>query len=452
MDSFTSPVGPLYGTRRRRGGHPAAPCADDGLISRVRAFPWAVCGLALLIGAGTAVGAAGVAGLVTGLTLLFTGRSDGPSGSSPALLLAPVLGGLIAGLLLHSVTPGSSGIPELQRNLKRGVRIDPAGPVARALAAASTVGSGGSLGTAGPVLHLSAALGSVLHSAGTRMGTAIAAHHRLLTVCGAAGSITAVFHAPLAGMLFTVELLGAQGAVALAATALATAAAATTTHLLLGPTPLLALLPAPPPPPAAYALFAVLGLLAGAAAACLHHLLTVIRRGCAAAWRACRVPTWLRPACGGLVLGALLLALPWIYGSGLTVIGPAAHGRYAVELLLLLLLGKTLATCLTIGTGGCGGLLAPLLSLGGLLGSLCGQTAAGVFGQGVTGSPAHYAVAGTAALVAGALRAPATAALLALELYGRYSLALPTAVAALTAAFTTRALFPAPRRRQWRRA
>ncbi|GAU64823.1 putative chloride channel [Streptomyces sp. NBRC 110611] len=464
MDSFSAPVGPSYEPRHGPDGQPAPPhtgqprtpplnteepappAPGNGLISRLRSLPWTLCGLALLTGAGTAVGAAGVTGLVTALTVLFTTSPDGPAEPTPVLLLTPVLGGLLTGALVHGLAPGTSGIPDLQHTVRHGTRIDPAGPLARALAAAATIGCGGSLGATGPVLHLGAALGSCLHTAGSRLGAAIAAHGRLLAACGAAGGITAVFHAPLAGLLFAIELLGITGATALAATALATTAATAATALLLAPAPLLDLPLAAPPHPAAYGygLSAALGLLAATAAACLHRLLLLVRRTCATALRASRLPTSLHPACGGLLLGAMLLLLPQLYGTGLAVIGPAAHGRYPAELLLLLLFGKALATSVTLGIGGSGGLLAPLLCLGGLLGTLCGQTAAVLLGQDAMDNAGLSTTMGMAAFVAAALRAPATATLLALELSGYYALALPTAAAALTASLTTRLLFPTP--------
>ena len=119
-----------------------------------------------------------------------------------------------------------------------------------------------------------------------------------------------------------------------------------------------------------YVLFAVLGLLAGGAGVLFTRVLYAIEDACDAIWRG---PEWLRPAVGGLLLGALLLVLPQMYGVGYPVLSKGVAGGYALGFLLVLLVGKMIATSLTIGIGGSGGVFAPSLFIGAMLGSAFGE-------------------------------------------------------------------------------
>ena len=132
-----------------------------------------------------------------------------------------------------------------------------------------------------------------------------------------------------------------------------------------------------------YLLFAVLGLLAGVVGVGFTRVLYWIEDACDWAWRG---PEWLRPAVGGLLLGGLLLVLPEMYGVGYPVLGNGIAGKYAIGFLLVLLVGKMVATSLTIGIGGSGGVFAPSLFIGAMLGAAYGQSlhhlAPGIAGPG----------------------------------------------------------------------
>ncbi len=120
-----------------------------------------------------------------------------------------------------------------------------------------------------------------------------------------------------------------------------------------------------------YLLIAVLGLLAGAVGVGFTKALYAIEDLCDAVWRG---PEWARPAVGGLVLGLVLLALPQMYGVGYPVLGKGVAGKYAIGFLLVLLVGKVVACSLTIGIGGSGGVFAPSLFIGAMLGAAYGET------------------------------------------------------------------------------
>ncbi|MFC5724957.1 chloride channel protein [Streptomyces gamaensis] len=415
--------------------------------------PWGTGLLAVVTGAAAGCGAIGFFRLTELLTVLFTGHPDHVTADRAAnphlpwlgpyvLLLAPVLGGLLYGPLVHRFARGSRGhgLPEVMLAVARhGGRLDPRVCATRVLASALCIGSGGSVGRAGPITQLGAALGSAFaRAAGLAEGRA-----RLLVGCGAAGGIAATFDAPLAGAFFALELIlkdfgvEAFGAVVLAGTAaavLARAALGGTDYLALPDLPAFridhgAQLPA----------FALLGVAAGVVGVVLTRTLYLTEDLCDRLWRG---PLWLRPAVGGLLLGALLMALPQLYGVGCPTAEQAVGGGIGPGLLLLLLVGKIAATSLTFGIGGTGGLLAPMLFIGAVFGAACGNLAELVLpgaaaGSGTVGA---YAVVGMGALLAGAARAPITAVLLLTEITGGYAVVLPLLIAVVAATLTGRLL------------
>ena len=142
---------------------------------------------------------------------------------------------------------------------------------------------------------------------------------------------------------------------------------------------------------------------------------------------------WLRPVVGGLVLGLLLLVVPQLYGVGYAPLEQAISGNYSLQLLLVLLVGKAFATSLTIGIGGSGGVFAPSLFLGGMLGTAFGMIASAVL-PGQVADPGAYGLVGMGAVFAAASHAPITAVLILFELTGDYQIILPMMTAIAVAA------------------
>jgi CIC family chloride channel protein len=187
-----------------------------------------------------------------------------------------------------------------------------------------------------------------------------------------------------------------------------------------------------------YLSFALLGLLAGLVGVLFTRVLYAIEDSCDAIWRG---PEWLRPAVGGLLLGGVLLVLPEMYGVGYPVLGQAISGHYAVTFLLVLLVGKMVATSLTIGIGGSGGVFAPSLFIGAMLGAGYGEVAAHVAPT-MTGPAGAYGLIGMGAVFAGAARAPITAVIIMFELTGEYSIILPLMAAIVLASSISQWLTP----------
>ncbi|MCD9876359.1 chloride channel protein [Streptomyces guryensis] len=378
-------------------------------------------------------------------TRLLSGHDDyaaSPGADNPHVpwlgpyfvLLAPVIGGLLYGPLVNRFAKEARGhgVPEVMLAVaQRGGRIRPKVAVVKTLASALCIGSGGSVGREGPIVQIGSALGSTLG----RATKVTEGRMKLLVACGAAGGIAATFNAPLAGVFFAMELiLGTFSAEAFGALVLASVTASIIGRAAFGDNAFLNLPGFHVDHLAQYGLFAALGVVAAVAGVGFSRFLYLIEDACDWLWRG---PEWLRPAVGGLALGVLLLALPEMYGVGYPVLQKATESGYAVGFLLLLLVGKMLATSLTIGIGGSGGVFAPSLFIGAMLGS--------AYGIGVhhlmphsAGAVGAYALVGMGAVFAGAARAPITAVVILFELTGEYSIILPLMLAIVLATATSR--------------
>lgn len=319
-----------------------------------------------------------------------------------------------------------------------GGRIPAKVAVVKALASALCIGAGGSVGREGPIVQIGSALGSVVG----RLTRAPGNRLRTLVACGAAAGIAATFNAPVAGVFFALELILRDfAAESFGLVVLASVTASVIGRGVLGNTPFLALPPFTVDNPRQYLLFAVLGLVGALAGTLFSRVLYAVEDLCDAGWARTRLPEWARPALGGLLLGLVLLALPQMYGVGYPVLSSAVAGRYTVLFLLLLALGKVVATSLTIGIGGSGGVFAPSLFIGAALGDAFGQVAAAL-DPSLAGRPGAYALVGMAAVFAGSARAPITAVLIMFELTGEYTIILPLMLAVVVATATSRAISP----------
>ncbi|HWU22473.1 MAG TPA: chloride channel protein [Nocardioides sp.] len=415
-----------------------------GLVARVagglRSGQGGLLVLALVVGAGAALFAVLFRWLIRTFTLVLSGHADYaavPGAAHPGLeglgrwfvIGTPVVAGLLYGPLVHFFAREARGhgVPEVMYAVaRRGGRIAPQVAAVKALASALCIGGGGSVGREGPIVQIGSALGS---TTGRIVGVA-ESRLRVLVACGAAGGIAATFNAPLAGVFFAMELILADFvAEAFGMVVIASVTSAAIGRAILGNSPFLQLPTFTLQHPAQYLLFAALGVVAGAVGVGFTKILYAIEDLCDAVWRG---PEWLRPAVGGLVLGALLLVLPQMYGVGYPVLSNAVFGKYAAAFLLVLLVGKIVATSLTIGIGGSGGVFAPSLFIGAMLGAAFGALANHAVPS-VAGPAGAYALIGMGAVFAGAARAPITAVVILFELTGQYSIILPLMVAIVLA-------------------
>jgi CIC family chloride channel protein len=425
--------------------------ADRGgrLITGLRSSETGLLVLSLVIGAGAGTGAIVFRWLITTFTVLFTGHTDyssaghAPHPGLPSLgrwfvIGAPVAAGLLYGPLVHFFAREARGhgVPEVMYAVaRRGGRIAPQVAAVKALASALCIGGGGSVGREGPIVQIGSALGSTLG----RITRVSEPRMRVLVACGAAGGIAATFNAPLAGVFFAMELILVDFAArSFGMVVLASVVASIVGRSVLGEAPFLTLPPFRVEHLSEYLLFAVLGVLAGGVGVLFTKTLYGIEDLCDLLWRG---PEWLRPAGGGVLLGLLLLALPQMYGVGYPVLSAGVDGRYGIAFLLLLLVGKIVATSLTIGIGGSGGVFAPSLFIGGMLGSAFGELMQHLV-PGQAGAAGAYGLIGMGAVFAGAARAPITAVIIMFELTGEYAIILPLMAAIVLATGISHQLSP----------
>ncbi|HEV7206459.1 MAG TPA: chloride channel protein [Jatrophihabitans sp.] len=345
------------------------------------------------------------------------------------LLLAPVVAGLVYGPLVHLFAREARGhgVPEVMYAVARNRgRIKPQVAAVKALASALCIGGGGSVGREGPIVQIGSALGSTLG----RVSRVDENRTRVLVACGAAGGIAATFNAPLAGVFFAMELILRDfTARSFGMVVLSSVTASVIGRAAFGDAAFLALPHFRVSHPVQYVWFALLGLVAGVVGVIFTRILYWIEDACDWAWRG---PEWLRPAVGGVLLGMLLLVVPQMYGVGYPVLDRGVVGGYSIAVLLGLLAAKMLATSLTIGIGGSGGVFAPSLFVGAMLGGAYGL-ALHDLAPGSAGTVGTYGLIGMGAVFAGAARAPITAVVILFELTGEYSIILPLMTAIVLA-------------------
>jgi chloride channel protein, CIC family len=396
--------------------------------------------LGVVVGIGAGAGAVIFRELILGATRLFTGYTDYSSAGGAAnphlsglggwfVIAVPVVGGLIYGPLIarFAAEARGHGVPEVMLAVsEQGGRIRPRVAAVKALASAVCIGSGGSVGREGPIVQIGSALGSglgqLLRIPESRL--------RLLVACGAAGGISATFNAPIAGVFFALELILRDfESESFGVVVLASVIADVIGRAAFGSQPFLSL---PAFQERSYweiGLYAGLGLAAAVVGLAFIRVLYGAEDLAERLWRG---PAWLRPAVGGVLLGGVLVALPQLYGVGYPVLEHAIGGGYTAQFLLLLLVGKLFATSLTIAIGGSGGVFAPSLFLGAMLGAAYGDAAGGLAHH-VVGQPGAYGLVGMGAVFAAAGRAPITSLLIIFELTGDYRIILPLMVAIVVA-------------------
>lgn len=293
----------------------------------------------------------------------------------------------------------------------------------KALLTSCLIASGASVGREGPIVQIGASIGSSISQI-----LKIDPHkRRLAVVCGAAAGIAAAFQAPMAGTLFAVEILLFDLEVSALSNIVISAVTGTVVaRNLLGRSAVLQ------PPPFSLSshwellVYLALGLCAGLLALALIWGLLAV----SSAMERVKVPEWCQPVMGGIFIAACAFVLPQVLAVGYDQVTHALHGRMLLTSALLLLAGKLAATTICIGSGMSGGIFAPSLFMGAMLGLAMGGGAAALFPQ-LPIEPGHYALVGMGAVVSGTTLAPITAILAIFELTYSYDVILPLMVACI---------------------
>ena len=405
---------------------------------------------ALVVGAGSGLGAIAFRDLIYFFTWLATGHAQfgqqGRVGSAhfPGLglgflIVIPVIGGLVYGPLIYRYAREARGhgVPEVMIAVaENGGRIRPQVAAVKSVASAICIGAGGSVGREGPIVQIGSALASSLGQ-WVRMPEN---RLRILVACGAAGGISATFNAPITGVFFGVEIILREFSVEGIFTVMLSAMIANlVSRQFLGSAPFLSGLPSGIALHhlSSYPLVAALAVVAALLGLAFAKMLYATEDLCDRVWK--NRPEWARPAAGGIALGLLLLAIPQLYGVGYPVMYKAVGGSYALWFLIVLAAGKIIACSLTIGIGGSGGVFAPSLFIGATSGMAFGEIANHLLGP-AAGQPALYAVVGMGAVFASAARAPLTSVASVVEMTGDFTLTLPVLLAVAIATATSRAL------------
>ncbi|HEX7362956.1 MAG TPA: chloride channel protein [Bryobacteraceae bacterium] len=371
-------------------------------------------------------------GIVTNL-LYYQRVNDAlssPAGSHLGLLviLVPVLGGLVVGLMARygSERIRGHGIPEaIEAILMNGSRIAPKVAILKPISAAIAIGSGGPFGAEGPIIMTGGTFGSLI----AQFFRLTAAERKTLLVAGAAAGMSATFAAPLSSTLLAVELLlfewKPRSAIPVALAALAAGAAR---RYILGMGPLF-------PVPVHASFIGPIGLLGcvlvGIAAGALSGLLTVGVYAAEDLFQKLPIHWMWWPAIGGLFVGIGGLFFPHALGVGYDMIRMLLQGHVAISFLVGLLVVKSIIWTIALGSGTSGGVLAPLLMMGAALGGLEGLFLPH-FGNG------FWALVSMGAILGGTMRSPFTGIVFSLELTHDFNMLLPLMVACFLAhAFTT---------------
>jgi CIC family chloride channel protein len=387
--------------------------------------------LAAVVGIVAGLGAVAVRELISlGQWVFWGSRGEILESAAAAsiwrIILVPALGGLLVGPLVWFLARDASGhgVPEVVRALlMRGGRIRGRVAVVKGLASALTLSSGGSAGREGPMIQIGASLGSVIAQKG-RLGESGV---RTLVAAGAAGGLAAAFNVPIAGSLFALEVVLGDFAIAsFSPVVMAGVAATVVSRGVYGEAQVFDIPQYTLVSPAEFVPYVILGVLAGIIAVAF----TLFLYSQESVWERLRVAPWVKPAIGGLMVGAIALAFPEILGIGHVSMDRMLEGEVGLGLLLALVVMKIVATSLTLGSGGSGGVFVPSLfvgaALGGAVGILVSQWAPFPHGD-----PGAYALVGMGAVVAASSHAPLTGIIIMFELTGDYQIILPVMVACI---------------------
>ncbi|WP_018123767.1 chloride channel protein [Desulfovibrio oxyclinae] len=341
----------------------------------------------------------------------------------------PALGGLIVGLVVHFFASEAKGhgVPEVMQAIAlRGGVIRKRVAAAKIFASAVTIGSGGSVGREGPMVQIGSSIGSSIG----QVFKVPSRHMRTMIGCGAAAGIAATFNAPIAGVLFALEIIiGDWGMTSFSPVVLSSVTATAISRYYFGNFPAFEIPHYAVVSPWEYLMYPFLGVASGLIALSFTRILYAFEDG----FEGLRfMPEWIKPAVGGAMLGVLVIFCPESFGVGFGAMNLSLTNQMGFVMLFALIWVKILASSLTLGSGGSGGIFAPSLFIGAMTGGAFGSLMNIMF-PGVTASPGAYALVGMGGLVAGTTYAPITAILIIFEMTGSYSIILPLMLTCITA-------------------
>jgi chloride channel protein, CIC family len=373
------------------------------------------------------------------LSVLLLGSSPNPH--QPRLIIIPALAGLVIALLTRFVFPDvrGSGINQTKAALYiHNGYISFRTVIGKFLLSALAIGSGHSLGPEDPSLQIGAGVASLISR---RFGMS-KEKLRIFAPIGAAAGLAAAFNAPISAILFVIEeVIGQWSAAVLGSIVLAAVSSVVVARSFWGAEPMFRIPTVTLRDPRELLAYAVLGVAGGFAALLFAKALSYLRP------KLRSQPPWsqlLQPAVAGLLVGSIgYFGLTQVMGAGYEAIDQAMHSQFTWRMLLVLALFKIIATTLSFSSGTPGGMFAPTLFIGAMLGAAVGSFEKIYFPH-LTGSIGSYALVGMGVLFAAFLRAPLTSVFMVLEVSGNYSIVLPVILANTIAYVISRVLQPVP--------
>ncbi|MDQ7973253.1 MAG: chloride channel protein [Rhodocyclaceae bacterium] len=388
--------------------------------------------LAMLTGALAAAATVLFRGLAHGVEWLATGHAAGFVDAARAIapwqrVVVGAAGGLLAGTVLQLGLRWARRGPAGEHHLdyidaaRQGrVDLNDRTTLARSLSSLLSVGTGASIGREGPMVQMAAWFAATL----ARRLPLAAEERKTLLVCGIAAGIGAAYHAPVAGVVFVLELaLGFFVRSAVAPVLIAAATASALMHWFVEPQALY-VMPTLALQPTSLGAALVAGLLFGATGWALLGLLERSR----IVFGRIASPV-ARLGLGGLLVGLLAAAVPEVWGNGYSVVSAVLRGDLLWQMLAWVLVAKVLATALSSGSGAIGGVFTPSLLVGAAAGSVLAQLAVHVLPMAWVGDPRVMAVVGMAAVLAAVTHAPLMAIVMVMEMTNQFQLTLPTMLA-----------------------
>lgn len=347
-------------------------------------------------------------------------------------VLIPAAGGLIIGPIIYygAREAKGHGVPEIMESLiLRAGKIRNRVALIKALASSICIGSGGSTGREGPIVQISASLAS---SVGQLFRIRVRGM-RTLVAAGAGAGIGATFNAPIAGALFAVEvILGEFGVFSFSPIIIASVIATWTSRLIIGDfsaftVPKYSLVSA-----WEFGPYIILGIVSGGVAILFIKTLYFLEDR----FDRSRIHSLVKPAVGGLLVGAIGVAFPHIFGVSYEAMDAGLTNQLGLWLAFILVFAKILGTSLTLGSGGSGGIFAPSLFLGVMTGNFIGAIFHN-FAPSSISSPGAFSLVGMGAVVAAATHAPITAIIIIFELTNDYKIILPLMLSCIVASLVT---------------
>ena len=370
--------------------------------------------------------------------LVLLGSSLRPT--VPRIILIPVAIGLLVAVLVVRFFPRArgSGVNQTKGALYiYDGYISLNTVIGKFITSALAIGSGQSLGPEDPSLQIGAGLASYL---GRKLNLS-RERLRLIAPVGAAAGLAAAFNSPITAVLFVIEeVIGRWSAGILGAIVLSAISSVVVERWFLGDAPLFRIPEYHLEHPAELLAYATLGIIGGFASLAFVKLVAFLRT------RARQLPAWtqyFQPALAGLIIGIIGIWFPQVMGAGYDYMDQAMHGQFVWQTLLLLGGLKIIATCMSFSSGTPGGLFAPVLFMGAMLGGGIGMFVHAFFPQ-MSVPVGAYALVGMGTLFAGILRAPMTSVFMILEVSGNYSIILPVIISNAIAYFISRTFQKTP--------